>query len=477
MMAVGGNDAGFGGKAPVKGRAQALRDIYAREEGFDIVDEYQLDAEKAKADIQAEDRLACIVDQQLLSQHLSMVSRAVNPQVGKHYPVLLNVLLRADVKSNTLALAGYDLSMGIESRINEGVNVTKSGMVAAPAKVLSDVISKLPQGDLELVCDSRALQIRVVGRAAHVYKVRVMPPSDYPALPVVRTEDIIIPAEELLEGLKGVMFACASDDAAAVLKGVHMRLLPEDDSSLVEYAATDGHRLSVQAATKPSRVCFNPVSATLPKPALQELEKLVRLKARGMSKMELSPEETSVALRVNNEHAQFVFGKRRGVWAACRVFTRLFDGVFPNYHDIVPKEFVKTFAMERIPLMEALTRLEVVARYGTGVITFHFSPADKSLELTAEASGFGRGSERVACMQLHGPAELEEFQIAFNPKYVMDGLKNMPVAQVALQCSKSNTPAVFLPLPDPSAPPREPHQYKGKYLIMPMQLPTGMGEL
>ncbi len=345
-----------GGKSKATGRAARLQKIYAEEEGLDEEDDDEDDRQQQMAPIAEGDRLSIVIDQQLLAQHLALVGRAVNPSVGRHYPVLNNVLLRADSKTNTLSLAGYDLAMGIETRVREGIEVKQSGMVAAPAKVISEMISKLPQGDLELICETKTLLIRSVGIASHAYNIRVMPTDEFPALPAVQSEDIIMEGADFIDGVGGVMYACAIDDSAALLKGTHVRILPGESETRVEFAATDGHRLAVNRMQLVGQLCPRTVSATVPRNTLLEVERLVRLAAKGISPATgtkrgktgkgtktlpgaTAGESCPLAIRIDAEYAQFVLGPRTKVWTAVRIFSRLFDGIFPNYDELVPRTY------------------------------------------------------------------------------------------------------------------------------------------
>lgn len=345
-----------GGKGKASGRAARLQKFYAEQEGLEIEDDDEDERQQQLAPIPEDDRLSLVIDQQLLAQHLALVGRAVNPTVGRHYSILNNVLLRADASTNTLALAAYDLTMGIETRIREGVTVKQSGMVAAPAKVIAEMIGKLPQGDLELICETRTLLVRSVGISSHAYNIRVMPTADFPALPTVQCEDIIMQSALFLQGVGGVMHSCAIDDSAALLKGAHIRLLPEGSETRVEFAATDGHRLAVHRTRMAGQLCPEMISATVPRNTLLEVERLARLAAKGSStaaagkggkgkstttvkRAPASSDDSPIALRLDTEYAQFVLGPRKGVWTAVRVFSRLFDGIFPNYDELMPREY------------------------------------------------------------------------------------------------------------------------------------------
>jgi DNA polymerase III sliding clamp (beta) subunit (PCNA family) len=363
-----------GGKGQAAGRAKRLQEYYAKEEGLDTEDDEEDEKQQQMAPIAEGDRLSLIIDQKLLSQHLALVCRAVNPTIGRHYSILNNVLLRADAATNTLALAGYDLSMGIETRLREGVTVKQSGIVAAPAKVISEMIAKLPQGDLEVICETKTLLIRSVGIGSHAYNIRVMSTDDYPALPAVQSEDIIIEGSDFLDGIGGVMYACAIDDTAALLKGAHVRLLPGPGETSVEFAATDGHRLAVHRMVLGGQLCHAAISATIPRPSLLEIERLVRLSSKPSSPSVKGGTKTRkqagaggggaapgaaadnaraascpLAIRIDSEYAQFVLGPRKGVWTAVRIFSRLYDGIFPNYDELMPKSYSRGWLSPHTP--------------------------------------------------------------------------------------------------------------------------------
>jgi DNA polymerase III sliding clamp (beta) subunit (PCNA family) len=182
-----------------------------------------------------------------------------------------------------------------------------------------------------------------------------MPTDDFPALPTVQCEDIIMQGAHFLQGIGCVMHSCAIDDSAALLKGAHVRLLPEGSETRVEFAATDGHRLAVHRMRMHGRMCPEMISATVPRSTLLEVERLTRLAAKGSApaagskgangkntdtiKREPAIDESPIAIRIDSEYAQFVLGPRKGVWTAVRVFSRLFDGIFPNYDELMPREY------------------------------------------------------------------------------------------------------------------------------------------
>ncbi|MFM6312722.1 MAG: DNA polymerase III subunit beta, partial [Dolichospermum sp.] len=186
-----------------------------------------------------------ICSQSDLSSNLSLVSRAV-PSRPTH-PVLANILLQADAQTNQVSLTAFDLSLGIRTTFS--AEVLEGGEIALPAKLLVDITSRLPEGEITLddQGDSSGEGILVTLRPkSGRYQVRAMGAEEFPELPVIENaEAITITTSALIEGLKGSLFATSSDETKQVLTGVHLTL--KEDT--LEFAATDGHRLAVLETT------------------------------------------------------------------------------------------------------------------------------------------------------------------------------------------------------------------------------------
>lgn len=199
-----------------------------------------------------------ICSQSDLSANISLVSRAV-PSRPTH-PVLANILLQADKKTNQVTLTAFDLSVGISTTFT--AEVLKDGQIALPAKILTDIITKLPVGDITLYDQEGEGEgggmIVTLKPNKGKYQVRAMSADEFPELPTIdNVEAITVKSSKLIEGLKGTLFATSSDELKQVLTGVHLTLNQES----LEFAATDGHRLSVvQAENDGFRDCETKVT-------------------------------------------------------------------------------------------------------------------------------------------------------------------------------------------------------------------------
>jgi DNA polymerase-3 subunit beta len=371
-----------------------------------------------------------ICPQSELSAQLSSVSRAVSSRPSR--PVLANILVKADIDSQAVTLVGFDEVLGIETRF--AAQVDEPGTLTLPAKLWGDIVSRLPSEDITLESEEDSPTVTLTSSSGR-YEVRGLSAEDYPALPEVEDgEAIALSADALLSGLRGSLFATSGDETKQVLTGVH--LLAETDS--LEFAATDGHRLAVVHTTDESATATPAMDVTVPAKALRELERMIQNYTSN----------EPVALRLDDTQVLFDLG-------AQRLTTRLLEGQYPNYRQLLPKQFARQVTVDRRGLMSSLERIAVLASQKNDIIKITLNPGEQSIALSVEAQEVGSGREDL-------PAQItgDELDIAFNVRYLLDGLKAFDTTEVQMQCNAATSPAVFVPL----------GETKITYLVMPVQI-------
>ncbi len=384
-------------------------------------------------------KLVCT--QSNLNSNLSLVSRAV-PSRPTH-PVLGNVKLEANQETQQVSLTGFDLSLGIQTKF--AATVEEEGELTLPAKLLTDIVSRLPEG--EITIDSEAGEtICILRSSSGHYQVRGMSTEEFPELPVMSNSEVTqLPTAALIKGLQGSLFATSADETKQVLTGVH--LIVKKDS--LEFAATDGHRLAVvetsyQDTDRSSEVQpesdIEEFSVTVPARALRELERMV-----GMRQL-----AESVAVHVEQGQVVFQLGEQR-------LTSRTLEGQYPNYRLLIPREFERQVAMDRRQLLSALERIGVFTDQKNNLVKFTMDSLNQELFLSVDAKEVGSGRESMAA-QISG----DDMEIAFNLKYLMEGLKAIPSNEIQLQLNEASNPVILTPLGG----------LKMTYLIMPVQLRT-----
>jgi len=379
-------------------------------------------------------KLVC--SQSELSSSLQLVSRAVAGRPT--HPVLANVLLTADAGTGRLSLTGFDLSLGIQTSLSASVET--SGAITLPAKLFGEIVSRLSaDSPITLSCVEGTEQVELTSLSGS-YQMRGMPAEDFPDLPLVQSgTPIRLEANSLVKGLRATLFASSGDEAKQLLTGVHLRLDPEG----LECAATDGHRLAVLRLAHGTTESMDttegePFAVTVPARSLRELERL------------LSGRQSEEPLNLFCERGQVVF-----LWADQVLTSRSLDGTYPNYRQLIPESFNRRIGADRRPLVSALERVAVLADQHNNVVKLSADAATGKVLIQADAQDVGSGSEAVGA-EIEG----EAIQIAFNVRYLLDGLKAMACDQVVLHCNAPTTPAILTPADGANF----------TYLVMPVQI-------
>ena len=177
----------------------------------------------------------------------------------------------------------------------------------------------------------------------------------------------------------------------------------------------------------------------MPARSLRELERL--LSAR--------PSEESISLFC--DRGQVVF-----LWADQVLTSRSLDGTYPNYGQLIPESFERSLTIERKPLLAALERIAVLADQHNNVVKFSADPSTAELLLSADAQDVGSGSEALP-IRMEG----EAIELAFNVRYVLEGLKSMAAQEVCLKLNTSTSPAILH---------GDAEEQAFTYLVMPVQI-------
>ncbi|MBP0020745.1 MAG: DNA polymerase III subunit beta [Cyanobacteria bacterium SBLK] len=403
-----------------------------------------------------------ICSQSDLNSNLSLVGRAV-PSRPTH-PVLGNVLLIADEQAQTVSLRSSDLSLWIQTSFPAQVEI--GGKITLPAKTLNDIISRLPEGEITLTQEEsdtstslgdtgEGTLVRLISTSGR-YQLRSLDAEEFPELPTVEDgESVLFPLEALNEGLRATLFAASNEEGKQVLTGVHVIL----SADAIEFAATDGHRLSVvktlrdrseegdgedgedgeaeEAGEEGGEV--EKFEVTIPARALREVEKIL-----GMQN-----QEEGVKLEADDSQVIFELGNRR-------VVSRKLEGAYPQYHQLIPQTFTNQVTVDRRQFQSALERISVLADSKNNVVRCAIDNENQEIFLSVESQDLGSGREAMSAQITSD----EPPEIAFNVKYLMDGLKALSSQEITINLNAATQPVIFKPLGG----------LKMTYLAMPVQL-------
>ena len=370
------------------------------------------------------------VSQQQLAQGLGIVSRAVSPR--STLPVLANVLLATD--EGRLRLSATNLELGISSWI--GAQIQEDGSITVPARLLSDLISTLPNDIVTMAVNMSTCTLQVKCGSSST-EIKGIDAQEFPPMPATDiSEGLRIKVSDFKEMIQQVTFAASSDEARPVLQGVQTNV----NSSDITMVATDGFRVSVRkvALEEGTR---KPSTLIIPARALNEL---ARIATDGDSMM---------GIIVPPGRGQVVFRLE-----AAELVSQLIDGNFPDYKVIVPRAFKAHTILSTSALLKACRQAEIIARNGNNVVRLNLQPGGErpgQVEVTAQSEETG-SNETMIDANIEGPAMV----VAFNVRFLREVLEVIKTPNLVLETNDHKSPAKVQPVGDESF----------QHVIMPMHL-------
>ncbi len=345
-------------------------------------------------------------ERDLLAEALAAAGRAAANRGGA-LPVLSGV--RLELTGSKLVVTGTDVELWISVTID--VDGSDDGVTVVPARIAQDVARSLQSGAVSCSVTDGEFAISS-GRFNST--IRTLPAEEFPNLPELADSSVTLDPDVLSDALRQVVPAASGDDARPILTGV----LFASEGDGIRLVATDSYRLAVRDVAGVG-VLGDEQRVLVPSRALREVERL------------LGP-SSSLTLRLSERDASFeVVGES----STTRLTTRLIEGEFPNYRQLIPSEYPNELTVSREVLAEAVRRVKLMAREGTPV---RLTMSTDGLELVAVTQDVGQASEAVDA-QFRG----DELTVAFNPDYLLDGIEIATGDEVTLSTLDALKPAVM----------------------------------
>jgi DNA polymerase-3 subunit beta len=359
-------------------------------------------------------------EREVLADALATAGRAATSRTGT-LPVLSG--LRLEVHGDELVVTGTDLELSI--RLTVAVGGERDGAVVVPARLVADIVRALPPGAVEVDVVDEEVSISA-GRSQ--FSIRPLGLDDYPQQGEPAAEAVTLSSASVAEALRQVVRAASNDDARAVLTGV---LIAADDDG-VRMVATDSYRLAVRDLPD-SQMLSSGQKVLVPSRALQELQRVLG----------------------GSEELQVRLGARDAVFESggTRLTTRLIEGEYPNYRNLLPSSYPNVLTVGREALLEALRRVKILAQDATPV-RLHLG--GDTLGLSAITQDVGNASEEIDASY-----EGTEMTVAFNPDYLAAGIDAVDADEITLSTLDPMKPAVVRPVG------RDDYLY----LLMPVRVP------
>lgn len=363
-------------------------------------------------------------------------------------PILRGMIFLAD--DNGLQLAGYDYEVSTQIRIS--AEVDEPGRFAVNGKLVSDIVSKLPNKQVEMHFDGTKVIVRC---GSSRFELPSLTLEDYPQLPEAPAATGTVDAALLAEAIGQVAVAAGKDESLPMLTGIRM----ETEGNEVTLAATDRFRLAVRSFEW-EQVPEGETKLLIPAKTFAETART--LDTTSSEPVTLAFGDGSDDREVGSEGLLAILADPR------RTTTRLLDAEFPKFRPLLPKQH-SSMAVARVDqLQDAIRRVSLMADHGAQ-IRMDFS--DGQVVLSAHGDEVGHAEETVAC-NFYG----EPLLIAFNPQYLLEGLSAVRSHRVLLGFTQPSRPAILIPEPEAIPELGEDGFYPTPetdftYLLMPVRLP------
>jgi len=327
-------------------------------------------------------------------------------------PILSNMLLIAD--DSGVEIVATDLEIGLRGRY--AAEVEKPGAVTVSAKKMFEIVRELPAEDILIKVEENNWVKIQSGHSQ--FKLVGLPKDEYPALPDVAEEGmIVIEGDTLRDMIKKTLYAVGENDARYVLNGLFVHMTQTKAGLNIRMVGTDGHRLSM--IDRVVDATHKEESVIIPKKAMVELRRL----------LEEDAPKTEFRLGFSKNHALF---KRDSLV----MVSKLIDGNYPNYLQVVPAKSTKKITVSKDVFTHAVKRVSILSKEKTNAVKLQLEK--DRLILSTNNPEVGEATEELS-VDYKG----EAIAIGFNSRYIMDVLTAMDRENISLELSDALSPCLI----------------------------------
>ncbi len=368
-----------------------------------------------------------ICSQESLLRGIQTVQKGISSRIG--LPIYNGILFEAN-EDNKVHLFATDLEIGIDCYIP--AQVIETGSTVIPSKIISELIKKFPEGKIEIECLEN--NITTVKENSSNYKILGFSAEEFSTFPEIKIKAKTKINQKLFkETIQQVIFATSRDENRNFLNGALFKII----DNKIDVVTTDSHRLSLKNI-KPTSI-ENPltegVEAIIPYRALSELSRLLS-----------DNKEVFTELRIGEKQIIFILfpdGQKNSI----RIYSRLIEGQFPDYHQIVPNSFKTEIKVNTEDFRDKMERISLFVREGLNTVKIEaVNKEEKQKEerceiiLKAESPSTGEASEKISCLK-----KGEDITITFNADYVLDVLRIIKKENTIIKMNDPLNPVIITP--------------------------------
>lgn len=359
------------------------------------------------------------IDQKSLANNINIVQKGISSRTTLQ--ILDGILL--ETVNGKLKLTATDLEIGIETYLD--CNIIEEGSIVVNSRIFGDIIKKMPDSTIDILvkdnninikCDSS--EFNILGSGAH----------EYPELPtIINQNSFNMPKDLFKSAIRQTVFATTQDETRPILTGV----LLEIENGIISFVALDGYRLALRSFPVNSS---DDVKIVIPGRALSELNKI------------LEDDEEEFIITIAPGHVIFNLGNTV-------VYSRLLEGQFLNYKDIIRKDHKTNIVVDKKAFQDSLERASLLAKEEkANLVKLNIMNNQVIIKSNSE---IGNVYEQISSKH-----EGEIVNIAFNSKYIIDGIKVIDTEKIELNFMGSLNPCIIQPVGDENY----------TYLVLPVRL-------
>jgi len=360
---------------------------------------------------------------EILKENLKNGLSIVEKIVGKNpsLPILDNVLI--DTEDSYLSLSSTDLETAVKLWIL--TKIVKKGKVVIPAKFFSNFVSLLPNDKIVLEEKNQGLHIEC---KSFKNQIQGFNPEDFPIIPVFDNSEFLeIDNKKFCQGLSQIVDVAAPSQSRPEISGVYFIF----SKNIIKIVATDSFRLAEKSILLDEPV-KNDMTFILPQKPARELINI------------LNEKEGKIKIYFSSSQVMFEFPMKEAPRPQIQIISRLIEGEYPNYEEIIPKKFKTHVVIKRD---EFLNQIKAASLFSGKVseVKIKINPETKELEISAQDPNLGESRSSISA-KIDG----EEIEASFNFKFLADGLANIKSSEVMFDLSKEEGPCILKPVGDAS---------------------------
>jgi len=368
-----------------------------------------------------------ICSQESLLHGIQTVQKGISSRIG--LPIYNGILFEAN-EDNKVHLFATDLEIGIDCYIP--AQVIKTGSTVIPSRIISELIKKFPEGKIEIECLEG--NITTVKENSSNYKILGFSAEEFSNFPEIKIRAKIKLNQKLFkEAIQQVIFATSRDENRTFLNGALFKI--EDNK--IELITTDSHRLSLKniESIEIESLLTEGAEVIIPYRALSELSRLL-----------LDNKEVFAEVRIGEKQILFILfpdGQKNSI----RIYSRLIEGQFPDYHQIVPNSFKTEIKVNTEEFKDKMERISLFVREDLNTVKIEAANKKDSQKeerceiiLKAESPSTGEASEKISCLK-----KGEDITITFNANYILDVLKIIKKENTIIKLNDPLNPVIITP--------------------------------